>query len=302
MKMTKKFLMCAAVAAVLFGIVSCKPEIGDIEWKDKGNADGTQTFLVEKQKNDASGTIRGMKQVGVLDRAQSTCVVQQFDQTNTSCDGMVGFATYFKENKKPGAANDGTINFLVVGVRNNKKEIETYASYFCNINKDALSTTNFGTDKVLSAYDKDVTYPYEVIILDLPSDKNRKGVLKSQYFTDSVNTVKIAIDFSMDNDGNITIGWYDNYKASAGSTAAASISFDGITPLLTVKATKEQLGTTSKSNAGKIYAYANIYTGKTLNARWDFYNLSMMKDNTTGRYADDDGLPFEVGDIFFQEL
>ena len=307
--MKKKILFGAVIAAMVLGLVACK-QLGDINWGNKGSGDGTQTYKV-KQTNDKDHTIRGMMRFDIIPRHQATCVVQQFDQTKTSCDGMVGFITYYTENKDATAANYGTINFLVVGVRNNCGKTETYASYYCNINKDNLSTKNFGCSKELAAYDATVTDPYEVIIVDLPNTKTKpkkEGYLSKTFGEDG--TLAIAIQFAGNSDGSIDIAWYGDWDTPAASQAAAQINFDGKIPLLSAKATAEEIGNvvdesdpTSKAKKGTIWAYANIYydevkkEGKTLNARWDLYNKSW----SPASYADEDGL-FEVGDIFFQEF
>ena len=303
MKMTKRILLVALAAAAVIGLASCA--LGEVEFKDGGSGDGTKTFKV-KQKNETDSTIRGMKKFDLLKRHQATCVVQQFDQSNKTCDGMVGFITYYSENKDSTAANYGTINFLVVGVRNNCGTTETYASYFCNINKDALSTKNFGCSKELAKYDATVTEPYEVIIVDLPGTKTnpkKNGILSKKY--DSDGTLSIAIQFAGNSDGSIDIAWYGDWDTPAASQAAAQIDFTGKMPLMTAKATAEEIGNvvdetdpTSKAKKGTIWAYANILADKTLNARWDLYNVSW----SAASYAEDDDDLIEVGDIFFNEF
>ena len=141
MKMTKKFLFAAVALAAVIGFASCQQEIGDINWASAtGSGDGTTTFKVN-QKNEEplkhedgtpGNTIRGLKQVGALSRAQGTCVVRQYNQTKSSRDGMAGFVTYFTKNDKvpETAENYGTYNFLVVGVQNDSGKTYTYASYY----------------------------------------------------------------------------------------------------------------------------------------------------------------------------
>lgn len=307
--MKKKLLFGAVVAALALGLVACKQH-GDINFGNKGSGDGTQTYKV-KQTNDKDHTIRGMTRFDIIPRHQATCVVKQFDQTDDSCDGMVGFITYYTENKKDlNAANYGTINFLVVGVRNNCGSTETYASYYCNIHTDQLSTENFGagTNKK-DKYDPNATEPYEVIIVDLPgTGKNpTEGILSKKYDKTS-KTLEIAIQFSGNSDGSIDIAWYGSWNTPAASQAAAKIDFTGKMPLLTKQATAEQIGNEvdesdpkAKAKKGTIWAYANIYydkvkkEGKTLNASWDLYNVSW----SPASYADEDE-PLTVGEIFFE--
>ena len=299
--MKKKILFGAVIAAVALSFVACK-KIGDIQWSDKGTGTGTKIVKVE-QKNENDHTIRGMKQLDILPRHQATCVVQQFDQTNKTCDGMVGFVTYYSENKKDATApNYGTINFLVVGVRNNCGQTETYASYFCNISKDKLSTQNFGCSKKLNKYDATVTDPYEVIIVDLPGtgEHPKEGILNTKY--DKDGTLKVAIEFMGQKDGSIEITWYDEWTETAASQAAASISFENHKYLMMATATAEQIGNevdaTTKAKKGTVWAYANIYADQTLKGQWNLYNVSMA----AAGYADEAGELVETGDIFFQEF
>lgn len=304
--MKKKLLFGAVVAALALGLVACKQH-GDIKWNGGalGSGDGTKTFTV-KQKNETKNTIRGMKQFDLLKRHQATCVVQQFDQSKSTCDGMVGFITYYSENTKdPTAANYKTMNFLVVGVRNNCGTTETYASYFCNIKADALSTKNFGCSKTLDKYTESETDPYEVIIVDLPGtgENPTEGIIKNKTFN-TKGVLDIAIQFAGNSDGSIDIKWYGDWNTPPASEASATITFDGKMPLLSKKASKDQLGTLVddsegvKAKKGTIWAYANILPGETLNARWDLYNVSMA----AASYADEEGETLEIGDIFFEEF
>lgn len=304
--MKKKILFGAVIAALALGFVSCK-KIGDIQWKDKGTGTGTKTFTVE-QKNETKSTIRGLAQFDLIKRAKATCVVQQFKQSKNTCDGMVGFITYYSENRNPGAENDGTMNFLVVGVRNNGGSTETYASYYGNIRKDELSTQNFGADKKLSAYSSTEMEPYEVVIVDLPGTPRTPGVNKvgniNNVTFDETGTLKLAIEFTGNTDGSIDIKWYKDWNTTPASQSAASIDFDGKSPVFYETAKAAQIGNvpdpddpSSKVKKGYIYAYANILPGKTLNAKWELYNASMA----LGSYADE-GEPEQFGDIFFEEF
>ena len=297
MKMTKKLLIAAVAVAAVLGLASCQKEVGDLDWKNKGTGDGTQTYTV-KQTNEGKSTIRGMKQANSLPRAKATCVVQQFDQTNTSCDGVVGFATFVKTNKigvAETAENYNTMNFLVVGVRSNCGKSQTYASYYCNIKPDALSTPNFGVadENIYTSYKDDVLKPFEVVIEDLPD-----GTTKNLNTTLKDGTLKVAIDFVSKTDGTIEINWYDDFTVK---DAATQCKFNG-DAIKTVKATTTHLGTSTGEKNGYIYVYGNIYAGKTLNAQWDVYNVSWSQ---AAAYADeidyiDEDLPLFAGDILFE--
>ena len=311
MKMTKKSIFAALAVAAVIGFASCQQEIGDINWKSAaGSGDGTTTFKVN-QKNDQpeyldeaktkpGNTIRGIKQVGALDRAKGTCVVRQYDQTNASRDGMVGFITYFTKNDQVAetAENYGTYNFLVVGVQNVSGVTWTYASYYCNIKKDALSTQNFGAytqqangalkNTVKPYFDEKETKPYEIEILTYPT------VLSGVSF-DKDKTLTVGIQFEQKDNGDVDITWWKNLKED---TQSATTS--GGEKLASITANNKITGRTAASPKGKICAYANIYASKTLNARWDFYDISWKRGSLISSLNAEDDDFIEAGDILFE--
>lgn len=298
MKMTKKLILAAVAVAAVIGLASCQKEVGKINWAGgaTGSGDGTTTFKVKKQTNESDSTIRGFKQVGALDRAQGTCIVQQYDQSKTSSDGMVGFMTYLVKNDKveKTAANYGTYNFLVVGVRNHNGTTQTYASYFCNIAEDDLDKSNFGAmekvngkeqERTKSSFDANETKPYEIPIVTFPY------TLQNITF-DKDGTLTVGIKFEQTDAGDVNIYWL---KDLVPNTQAATTS--GGTELYKKTAKATTLGRDSTSEKGKIAAYANIYAGKTLNARWDFYDISWKTLSTMN--ADEEEF-LEGGDILFE--
>ncbi len=298
MKMTKKLILAAVAVAAVIGLASCQKEVGKINWAGgaTGSGDGTTTFKVKKQTNESDSTIRGFKQVGALDRAQGTCIVQQYDQTKTSSDGMVGFMTLLAKNDKveKTAANYGTYNFLVVGVRSHNGTTQTYASYFCNIAEDDLDKSNFGAmekvngknvERTRTNYDANETKPYEIVIEKFP--KALAGVT-----FDNDGTLTVGIKFQQEDNGSVNIYWYKDLVAN---TQAATTS--GGTELYSITAAATKIGRDSTSPSGKIAAYANIYSGKTLNARWDFYDISWKTVSTMN--ADEEDI-LEGGDILFE--
>lgn len=311
MKMTKKFLFAAVAVAAVIGFASCQQEIGDIKWTSAtGSGDGTTTFKVN-QKNEEpefqdeaktipGNTIRGLKQVGALSRAKGTCVVRQYNQTKTSRDGMAGFVTYFTKNDKveETAENYGTYNFLVVGVQNVNGATWTYASYYCNIKKDALSTQNFGAyttdangnkvNSVKAAFDEKETKPYEIEIVTYPK------ILSGVPF-DKDGTLTVGIKFVQQDNGDVEITWL---KDLVENTQAATTS-DG-TELYKVTAESKVTGRTAASEKGKICAYANIYAQQTLNARWDFYDISWKRESILSTLNAEDDDFIEAGDILFE--
>lgn len=291
MKMTKKLIFAAVAVAAIVGFASCQKEIGGIDWDGGvvGSGDGTTTFTVNQENKSETNTLRGFKQVGLLDRAQGTCVVSQYNQTMQSCDGMVGFATYFVKNKTA-----DTYNFLVVGVRNNAGTTQTYASYFCNISEDDLDEYNFGAadkldngtykDRVREKFDASVTEPYEVVIEHFPK--------KLDTTFDKNGTLTVGIKFDQQSNGDIKITWLKDLKTDTKSATTSSGSV-----LYETKAEAEQTGRTASSEKGKICSYANIQPKATLNARWDFYDISWKK---SAAFADEDDHFISVGDVIFE--
>lgn len=291
MKMTKKFLIGAAIAALVLGLASCNTEVGDINWGNAGSGDGTKTYKVNQTSEETKNTIRGLKKFGIIDRAGATCIVQMFDQSkNTSC-GMVGFASYVKEDKV-----NNTMNFLVTGVTNDHGDIKTYASYFCNVDPTKLSTKNFGVSVTRDSFDETVKTPYEIVILKWPYTMDKAKL-------ENDGTLRVAVDIKTITNGEIKITWYsvpEMPKAGDQSSATFDPSIKG-TQLHTVTATTTQLGTKEGAKNGGIWAYANIYPKQTLKGQWDLYNVTWTQ--TAAAYAEEDSIvPDTVGDIFFQEF
>lgn len=290
MKMTKKIAL-AAMAVLSLAFVGCNKEIGDINWSGAlGSGDGTTTFKV-KQTNETDSTIRGMKRIGALNRAKGTCVVRQFDQSNKTCDGMVGFATCVIQNKGKDdegekLANYGTYNFIVVGVRNNKGTTETYASYYCNIAEDQMSTNNFGAgSNTKTTFDPDCTDAYEIELVKFPK------VLSSVNINDADELVT-AIQFVGYDDGSVEINWYKEGDFEE-KTASAICDFLA-DPVFTCTVDAAKVGRDADSEKGSLWTYANIYGGETLNARWDIYDVSWKQEAALS--ADEIG-PTSFGDI-----
>lgn len=246
----------------------------ELEWKDAFSTSGIRILKVN-QKNETEGEICGLKRFNALTRAGATCIVQMFNQSNKTSTGMVGLVTYASENE------DGTMNFLVSGVTNDHGTIKTYASFFCNVDKEKLSTKNFGVSATKDAFDANTTTPYEVEILKWPTTLSRASL-------ESDGTLRVAIDFKGNKDGTIDIAWYSvPQMPSVGDQAAASFdpAANGALKLAAKTATAKQLGTTEGMKKGYIYYYANIYTGQTLNAQWDLYNATTWSQ---AAYADEE--------------
>lgn len=312
MKMTKKILTVAVVAAALFGLAGCKPEIGDIKWDDKGTATGTQIVKVN-QTNTNDSTMRGMKRVASLPRGKGTCVVRQFNQKSNSYDGMVGFAAYVTQNKDD-PVNYNTYNFLVVGVQNCRGTTRTYASYFCNIRENEMSTQNFGAVKkdsngnvikdsngnalnnVKAKVDHSLTEPYEVVIpMSGSKTYNSVGFVELPEVTfDRKGELKVAIRFEEYTNGNIYIEWAKNPKESLED---ASCEYDESDVICYATADGDTIGRT-KDSKGTLWTYANIQKGATLNAQWNLYDVSMFQSSLA---ADDDTFD-GFGDILFEEV
>ena len=297
MKMTKKFLFGAAIAALVLGLASCNPEIGDIEWSggELSTGSGSKQYNVNGQKNEADGTIRGMKRFDAIPRAGATCIVQIFDQNAKSSDGVAGFACFVSENNDNLTENGKkTMNFLVSGVRYSGNKAQTYVSYYCNVDPEKLSTKNFGVDAKRDTFSETVETPYEIIVVKDWFDFDSKKIKLDN------GTLTVAINFIGRDDGTIDIEWYSlDKKLSSGDEAAAS--FDPAAHGLYLggaQASTAQLGTQSGARKGYIYAYANIYSGKTLNAQWNLYNATWSQASA---FADEEpcDLPDAAGNIFF---
>lgn len=297
--MKKKILFGAVIAAALFGFASCQKEIGDINWRKGavGSGDGTTTFLVNQKNEKTDEKIRGMKEVGILKRAQGTCIVQIKDQKSGTQqaggtrDGVAGFATCFTKNKTPAGAteklpNDGTYNFLLVGVRWEYNKADYYVSYYCNIKESEMNTNNFGAGtNTKTAYDPTATEPYEIELQTFKTLTN--AVLDN-------GTLTVAIKFEGKTDGTIDVTLL---KDVVTNTQAATTS--GGTQLDKYVVQANSIGNQDRTQEGKLCVYANIYEQKTLNARWDIYDVS-WKAAAVGNADEEEKLDF--GDIFFQEF
>ncbi len=287
MKMTKKLIFAAVAVAAIVGFASCQKEIGDIDW-DKGvlgSGDGNTTFTVH-QTNEKESTIRGFKQVGLLDRATATCVMKQYDQSSTTEDGVVGFACCFTQNKDSTKENYKTYNFLVVGVRNTFSKRDSYVSFFYNISEDALSTQNFGCSVTKSQYDANCVTPYEIELMGWTD--------LSSYLKLENGTLTCAVKLTEGTSGNVKIEWFK--ESDLDTNDAAATAKQTAAPFHTVEVPGSKVGRNATSTKGKICTYANIYTEKTLNAKWDLYSISWSKD--TSFSADDDFI--SVGDVIFE--
>lgn len=296
MKMTKKILTVAVVAAALFGLAGCEnvfdKEIGDVDWKNKGTADGNKTYVVNQTNESTEHKLRGMKRVGFLPRAQGTCVVKLLEQTATSSDGVVGFATSVEKNKDANKDNYGTYNFLLVGVRNSSSGADTYVSYFCNIKEEEMSSINFGaynpnTKETIKkdSFDEKCMTPYEIELVDLGTPV--PGVVRKD------GELAVAIRFTGKKDGSVLIEWSGDFKESS-EDAHCEIK----TVADSFSVTKADVGIDLANVGGAFWTYANVYEGKTLNGKWDIYDISWSKARSI---ADDDTFD-GFGDILFEEV
>ena len=182
------------------------------------------------------------------------------------------------------------MNFLVSGVRYYGNKTQTYVSYYCNVDPEKLSTKNFGVSATRDTFNATVKTPYEIVVTDWINLDKAKVV---------DGTLKVAINFIGRENGTIDIEWYTVDKdLKSGDEAGASFDpaayglyLDGKT------ATTAQLGTQDGAKKGYIYAYANIYSGKTLNAQWNLYNTTWSQ----AAFADEEpcDLPDAAGNIFF---
>lgn len=298
MKMTKKVLLATVVAAAVL-VTACKEVIGDVEWKSHNNGNQTVTYLVN-QKNDNDTIIRGAKKIQALQRAGGTCVITLNDQTSSSHDGVTGFIFGLEKNA------NGTLDFLSVGVQNYSGTLRYYVSMFYNIDPNNLSADNFGTHATATTKESR-TDPYEIIVKDWTNITD--GFTKCKADT---NTLKYAIDINTVKNST-TVGGvtgskgsyvYKIYKTgdiniSDGDFAAGVFDFGSATPIAEGIVTTDQNGRTEDDVKGSVYTYANIQPHKTLNARWDVYNIT-SKANANIRAAADLEEDFSCGEVIFE--
>lgn len=294
MKMTKKLIFAAVAVAAVIGFASCQKEIGDVDWKTGSSGDGTKTYTVNQKNEKTDEKIRGMKEAGILKRAVGTCVIQIKNQKSGTQaaggtrDGVAGFATCFTKNKTPDGvaeklANDGTYNFLLVGVRWEYNKADYYVSYYCNIREADMNKVNFGAGtNTKTAYDPTATEAYEIELKTFTTLS--KAVLDN-------GTLTVAVKFEGKTDGSIDVTLLKDVETNTqASTTSGGTQLDKYTVPAAV------IGNEDRTQEGKLCVYANIYEGKTLNARWDIYDVSWKP---VGIYADEDDF-IEVGDVIFE--
>ena len=141
---------------------------------------------------------------------------------------------------------------------------------------------------VKAAFDENETKPYEIEIVKYP--KELSGVT-----FDKDGTLTVGIKFVQKDNGDVDISWWKDLEEN---TQAAQTS-NG-TELLTVTAESAKTGRTALSEKGKICAYANIYAQQTLNARWDFYDISWKRESILSTLNAEDDDFIEAGDILFE--
>ncbi len=288
MKMTKKFVLVAAAAAMIFGMVGCA--IGDVKFTGNSGT-GTKIYKV-KQTNENDHNIRGIKPTGVLDRAQGTCVITMKNQSSSTDDGVCGFMTCYQKNKGMDATgnkakNYGTYNFLVVGIRCLKGQPMYYISYYCNIDEKNLSTDNFGAGSNIKAkVDPDCTDPYEIEIV-------KYTPLTRLAIDNKTKTLTAAIKFTGKDTGDIDVEILkdvETFLAAATTSGGERCAFQTVS--------KDIIGNSDKSAKGKLSVYANIYKKQTLDAEWGIYDVSWSEESTI-LAADDD---IDYGEVIFTEF
>lgn len=295
--MKKKILFGAVIAAMalIVGLTGCPKAIGDVKFNSAfGSGDGTKTYKV-KQTNEKKTNIRGIQPTGVLNRAQGTCVIQMNNQSNKTDDGVCGFITCYTKNKSPAGQeklpNDGTYNFLVVGVRCQFGQPKYYISYYCNISEDTISTENFGAGTNTKAtIDPDCYDPYEIELVKYTN-------LTKVAIEDGKLTV--AIKFVGNSNGTIDVELLKDVETN---TQAATTSGGTRIAYYQVKPSeigdKDQSGEGEGLEKGKLSVYANIYAEQTLDARWDIYDVS-WKENSIFSAEE---ASYYYGDVIFTEL
>lgn len=284
MKMTKILVGALAAVALVAGLTGCQKEIGDIKWGGGlSSGDGTKDLTV-KQTNESDAIIRGMKML-TFEHTGANIVVRIYDQNETSKDGMAGYAWNITSTKN----DEGTdlYNFFVLGVRSANGKREYYLSYFANIAEDKLSAENFGATETEDAYDATVTTPYEIVFKTMPTAFTKA--------LDGEGTLTVVISVSSDADKKIqTVKLMSLDADDAEQTTSATLDLakcSEITTVAEIDVTKYGLETSDQ----KMGAYANIYAGKTLNAKWSYYDVTGSPIPVAG--GDISASPVVAGDI-----
>ncbi len=284
MKMTKILVGALAAVALVAGLTGCQKEIGDIEWGGTfSSGDGTKDLTV-KQTNETDAIIRGMKML-TLKHTGANIVVRIYDQDEKSKDGMAGYAWNITSAK-----NDEGVtlyNFFVLGVRSAEGKRQYYLSYFANIAEDNLGAENFGSTGTKTAYDANVTEAYEIEIVKAFTDFTQA--------LDDDGTLTVAISIITSDDEKevqtvklMSVG--DNAEQTASATLDLTKCYE-ITTVATINVTEYGLETSDQ----KMGAYANIYAGKTLNAKWSYYDVTGNPIPVAG--GDISASPVVAGDI-----
>lgn len=283
MKMTKILVGALAAVALVAGLTGCQKEIGDIKWGGGlSSGDGTKDLTV-KQTNETDAIIRGMKLL-TLKHTGANIVVRIYDQDESSKDGMAGYAWNITSTK-----NDEGVtlyNFFVLGVRSAAGTRQYYLSYFANIAEDNLGAENFGSTGTKTAYDANVTEAYEIEIVKAFDDFTQA--------LDGDGTLTVAISITSDDDKKTQTVKLMSVGDAAEQTAAASLDLTKcsvIKEVATIDVTKYALETSDQ----KMGAYANIYAGKTLNAKWSYYDVTGNPIPVAG--GDISASPVVAGDI-----
>ncbi len=283
MKMTKILVGALAAVALVAGLTGCQKEIGDIDWKGTfSSGDGTKDLTV-KQSNESDSIIRGMKML-TLKHTGANIVVRIYNQDEKSKDGMAGYAWNITSTK-----NDEGValyNFFVLGVRSAEGRREYYLSYFANIAESELSADNFGATEIKTAYDKNATTPYEIVLKKMPTTFAQS--------LDGEGTLTVVISVVSDSDNKKqTVKLMKLYSEDAEQTGSATLDLTKCSELATVaeiNVTSYGLETTDQ----KMGAYANIYAGKTLEAKWSYYDVT---GNPIPVAGDISASPVVAGDI-----
>lgn len=283
MKMTKILVGALAAVALVAGLTGCQKEIGDIKWGGGlSSGDGTKDLTV-KQTNETDAIIRGMKLL-TLKHTGANIVVRIYDQDESSKDGMAGYAWNITSTK-----NDEGVtlyNFFVLGVRSAAGTRQYYLSYFANIAEDNLGAENFGSTGTKTAYDANVTEAYEIEIVKAFDDFTQA--------LDGDGTLTVAISITSDDDKKTQTVKLMSVGDAAEQTSAASLDLTKcsvIKEVATIDVTKYALETSDQ----KMGAYANIYAGKTLNAKWSYYDVTGNPIPVAG--GDISASPVVAGDI-----
>lgn len=297
MKMTKKLLLGAAVAAT-FMLSSCMRDLGTAKIYINENYDGTTgsiaTATIDYTNEDSKEWARGMKFMRT-DRSDITVkfVIENQSQ-NQEPDGVMGLAFNaeeigkYKEIIVDEEGNEtekelGIWNFMLLGTRWEKGKAKYYISHYYNIKEGDVGKKNLGAykdgkDNVKTAFDPKLEEPYEVVIKPVA---DLVGVtLKGDTEGDKTLEVAVRLTALTDADaGKYRVEFYDGdalTKGGIADEAEAIVDYTcTVNECLNAPLVDEEGNSVEPTKiSNKLGCYANVYCEKTLVGEWRIWDIA----------------------------